>query len=193
MQLWKSYVMRFNELQRQEPRLIAGTRLVIDHQDKVLHSTDQSLGRNNRRVKASTRGDTNIGDELIAPTGAAGTAIREDPEYHRETVRCKVATPHRYRRATGAGIGRYGHIGLNSKGGACRFSTGFTDSDYAIVLKTNHCRAGHHKTGSKSPFEGGMDNDNLASLEENLHVLATAETAAFQIDRSPDHTLCRTV
>src|SRR5690242_863868 len=38
-----------------------------------------------------------------------------------------------------------------------------------------------------------MGNSNLASLEENLHILAAAETPAFQIDRGPDHSLCRTV
>lgn len=44
-----------SDLQRQEPRLIAGARRVINNLNKVLHSTDQSLGRKNRRVKGPSR------------------------------------------------------------------------------------------------------------------------------------------
>ncbi len=56
---WKSYTSAMSDLQRQEPRLIAGARLVIDHLNEVLHSTDQSLGRKNRCAKVPTRRDSN--------------------------------------------------------------------------------------------------------------------------------------
>lgn len=108
---WKSCTSAMSDLQRQEPRLIAGARRVIYHLHEVLHSTDQSLGRKNRCAKVPTRRDANGGDELAASARTTGTAIRKDPENLHEAVWCKVASPHRNQRATGARIGRDGHIG----------------------------------------------------------------------------------